>query len=149
MNMRLLAPDDIFAGYPNHPNILPEHRRNAELLCVRVNHVLQRFVTAGNAPLTASPVTQTLVSVRGGGWRPPQASGAPGSAHKWAGAVDLHDPEARLDKWLVRNPEVLEEEDLYMEDPSATEGQVTKGGWCHLALFKGGQKRGGKRIFLP
>lgn len=153
-----LKPDDIFLAYPNHPNILPEHRANAEVLTPRVNSVLQAFEDDGNAPLTLSGVTGTVLSTQNAGWRPPVAPGARNSAHKVGAAADLHDPNARLDKWIMHRPKMEDPEtgrmepdvlvlyNLYMEDPSATQGQVTKGGWCHLATRK---PLSGKRVFLP
>ena len=137
---------DLFAAYPNHPDIQPSHEANALELSRRVNALLNEFVEDGNEPLTASPVTGTLCTLRNAGWRPPNASGAPGSAHKQGAAVDLHDPDARLDNWILSRPDVLVRYNLYMEDPSATEGQVTKGGWCHLTIRA---PRSGRRVFMP
>lgn len=153
-----LQPDDLFKMYPGHPEITDEHRRNAEKLCPRVNALLDDFEADGNEPLEVSPVTGTLLSTKNAGWRPSVATGARLSAHKRGGAGDLHDPQARLDNWIMQRPtvtdpatgkewpDVLVNNDLYMEHPSATAGQVTKGGWCHLSCIAPGSRN---RVFYP
>lgn len=151
-----LKPEDLFAGYLNHPEITDEHWANATSLCPRINKLLDLFEADGNVPLVASPVTGTLISTKNGGWRPQVAPGARNSAHKKGGAADLHDPDARLDVWISSRPKVEENGkswpdvlidcDLYQEDPSATQGQVTKGGWCHLSMIAPGS---GNRVFIP
>lgn len=156
--MSRLSADDLFKMHPNHPEITSGFRDNAEETCLSVNELLDAFEADGNFPLKLSPVTGTLLSLKNAGWRPSTVGGAPGSAHRTGSAVDLHDPEARLDTWIMNGlktqdpetgrmePDVLIEYDLYMEDPQATAGQVTKGGWCHLAIVK---PKSGKRVFLP
>ncbi len=76
------------------------------------------------------PDTGTCISgARGGsgdgGFRLPDSkTGAGGSKHKSAHAVDVFDPENKLDGMLT--DEVLEKFGLYRETPKATNG------WCHL-----------------
>jgi hypothetical protein len=76
------------------------------------------------------------------GYRPgpynKRAGGSKTSPHLTCEAVDIADPEGLLAKWLT--PELLEQYDLYMEDPEYTKG------WVHLQTRK---TRSGKRIFKP
>lgn len=74
-----------------------------------------------------------------GGFRPQDCPiGAPQSAHKCAQAVDIYDPDEKLDKWI--NDAVLEKFDLYREAPQATLG------WLHVSTKR---PNSGKRTFLP
>lgn len=66
------------------------------------------------------------------------AGGATNSAHLYGMAVDLYDPEASLCRTLKSNPDLLDEFDLYMEDPSKTRS------WTHLSIRK---TDSGHRIF--
>ena len=82
-----------------------------------------------------------------GGFRTPGSrTGAAGSSHRDARAVDDYDPQDEFDTWLDQfetgdgwNTK-LEEHDLYREHPSATKG------WCHLTTRAPGS---GKRTFYP
>lgn len=73
-------------------------------------------------------------------------TGAAGSAHKSARAVDVHDPDNELDAWLDRfengegSNSKLEQYGLYRESPGSTIG------WCHLQTR---QPPSGKRTFVP
>jgi hypothetical protein len=105
-------------------------RRNAGAMVARANMLLER---AGIACAVNS------------GWRPhavnaqvPNAS--PRSRHLTCEAIDLADPDDRLDAWCVRHLEVLEALGLWLEHPQATPG------WCHLQIVP---PRSGRRVFEP
>jgi len=82
-----------------------------------------------------------------GGFRTPGSdTGVPGSAHRSGEAVDVYDPENKLDTWL----DTFETGDggntklsvygLFREAPDSTPG------WCHLQTRAPGS---GKRTFQP
>lgn len=54
------------------------------------------------------------------------AGGAPHSNHLTGCAVDVYDPNDRVDDAIDKNPHLLEKHKLYREHPSKTKG------WCHL-----------------
>lgn len=89
-----------------------------------------------------NPRTGSLVS---SGWRPPQintkAGGAARSCHLSGEAIDLYDPDGKLDEFcLAASHWVLRELGLWLEDPKATPG------WCHVQTKP---PRSGRRVFLP
>jgi hypothetical protein len=68
------------------------------------------------------------------GYRPGEynlkAGGSPTSAHLTCEAIDIADPEGKIDDYLDKNPQTLIDVDLYREDPNKTKG------WCHLQTRK-------------
>lgn len=106
-----------------------EIESNIATLVVRVNKLLRHW---GDKVLVSS------------GYRPgvynKNAGGAPNSAHATGEAVDLRDPEGKLDEFILANPWLLQRYDLYLEDPSRTRG------WSHLSIRP---TKSGKRIFMP
>lgn len=130
-----------------------EQSGNAEELLFRVNQLVAEAVLAGAFVWTTDPDTGCEISgVHGGagdgGFRAPDSTtGATHSSHREAKAVDVYDPEGRLDNWLtsfehdgVGGNTKLEEYDLYREAPHSTPG------WCHLTTRRPGS---GRRTFAP
>jgi hypothetical protein len=68
------------------------------------------------------------------------AHGAVNSPHLTCEACDFHDVDGALKKFILANPEVLEECDLYMEAPLRTPT------WVHLQSRR---VPSGNRIFTP
>ncbi|MPZ45537.1 MAG: hypothetical protein GEV05_19530 [Betaproteobacteria bacterium] len=104
--------------------------RNADAMVTRANMLLERACVA---------------CAVNSGWRPravntqvPNAS--PRSRHLTCEAIDLADPDDRLDAWCMRNLEVLEAIGLWLEHPDATPG------WCHVQIVP---PRSGRRVFEP
>ncbi len=62
------------------------------------------------------------------------------SAHMSCQAVDLYDPSANLAHYLLDNMSLLEQWDMYLEDPAYTVG------WVHVQTRR---TRSGKRVFKP
>ena len=64
------------------------------------------------------------------GYRPgfynTRAGGSPNSSHKFCEAVDLHDRDNAIKKWIT--VEILEQCGLYQEDPSRTKT------WVHCQI---------------
>jgi hypothetical protein len=67
------------------------------------------------------------------------------SKHLTGNSVDLSGPNTKeFQKWLLKNTNLLEELDLYLEDFSATNS------WVHIQTVKfGSYKPKGTRFFIP
>lgn len=63
-----------------------------------------------------------------------------GSKHLTGGAVDIFDPEKKLQAWCLANIPELEAADLYCEDFGSTPN------WVHFQIFP---PKSGKRFFMP
>jgi len=120
-----------------------EESRAVDLL-ERVNMLIDHAVSEGAFtrqidPDTGSEISGSKGGSGDGGFRTQDSkTGAPGSAHKLAMAVDVYDPNGELDNWIT--DKILTVYGLYREHPSATVG------WCHLGTKA---PRSGKRTFLP
>lgn len=62
------------------------------------------------------------------------------SAHLTGEACDFHDLDRSITNWILANNHILEECNLYMEEPSATPT------WVHLSIRR---PASGNRIFKP
>lgn len=69
-----------------------------------------------------------------------RVGGAKKSSHLTGCACDIADSDGLLKDYLRANPELLEECDLYAENPEKTKG------WVHLSSLA---PKSGKRIFNP
>lgn len=109
--------------------LTPKLYENATRLLVAVNFLRDRY---GKAMVVSS------------GYRPGhynrEAGGAPTSPHLTCEAIDIFDRDRNLTEFILDNPQILEELDLYMEDP----GHTTT--WVHLQTR---QVKTKSRIFLP
>ncbi len=117
----------------------PTIRDNAAVLIDLVNRLLERMC----CPPGIHPSTARVSS----GWRPPSVNAttpraAPNSKHMTGQAIDLYDPDEKLDNFLVsmEGSTILKELGLWMEHPSATKG------WTHLQSLP---PKSGNRIFFP
>ena len=120
-------------------DVTDEIHDNIQVLLARVNDLLRAYESDGH-PVRINPATGTCVSGKEfGGLRPPHCTqGAPNSAHKKGQAVDITDPDGKLDSWVT--DAILEEFDLYREHPDDTNG------WLHLSIRRPGS---GRRTFKP
>lgn len=103
---------------------------NLDSLLVAINAVRKAY----NKPMTVTSA-----------WRPASINGmvkgaAPKSNHIIGLAVDIHDPDGGLMRWVLDNLQLMTDLGLYMEDFRWT------GNWCHFQLCK---PASGKRIFVP
>ena len=125
-----------FGGKPH----TEEQEGSAEALLDKVNDMLASL--GWDYPV--DPDTGTAISgAKGGsgdgGFRLPDAkTGKPASKHKTAHAVDVYDPENKLDDMI--DDDLLIEFGLYREAPGSTFG------WAHLQDVAPGS---GRRTFLP
>lgn len=117
-----------------------EQEQAAETLLNRVTNMLEFL--GWDYPIdpdTGTSISGSKGGAGDGGFRLSGSStGRPFSKHKLAHAVDVYDPDNRLDDMI--NDEILQRFNLYRESPSATRG------WCHLQDIAPGS---GKRTFLP
>jgi len=116
----------------------------AVILLSRVHALLDEARGAGVYTDMLDPDTGTQISgSKGGsgdgGFRLPESkTGAALSAHKEAKALDIFDPEDRLDDWIT--DAILSRHGLFREHPSKTAG------WCHLQTKA---PKSGRRTFYP
>jgi len=101
----------------------------AQDLLARVEALRKDADAAGIArhidPDTGCDISGSTGGDGDGGFRTPASTtGAKGSAHRDATAVDVYDPDDRLDAWIT--DAVLLKHGLYREATTATAG------WCHL-----------------
>lgn len=118
----------------------PQHTSNAFELFRRVNGLLTELQWAyPTDPDTGTPISGSKGGSGDGGFRlTTSITGAASSKHKLACAVDVYDPENKLDEMLT--DELLTKFDLYREHPDDTPG------WCHLQTLPPGSRR---RTFKP
>jgi len=138
--------------YFRKPHSLKQAASCVDLLD-RVNALCKEAIDVGAFILQDDPDTGSEISGSpggdgDGGFRTPGSrTGSAGSSHRQAMAVDVYDPNNRLDSWLDKFEQdgtwfnsKLAEHDLYREHPSATPG------WCHLSTRAPGS---GRRTFNP
>lgn len=130
---------DVIGPWRNSPDLTEERLEHITDLVPAVNALLARAAQAG-VKLPINPKTKTQVSgEQYGGFRPQTCTiGAPLSAHKIGMAIDIYDPENKLDEWIT--DDVLRTVGLYREAPRATPV------WCHLTTRR---PRSGNRTFMP
>jgi uncharacterized protein YcbK (DUF882 family) len=109
-------------------------RSNLQVLCERLNKVRKAWgkpmiVTSG---LRSQKQQEELIKAG--------KSNAPKSAHLVGMAADIADPDGELAAWLLKNVHILEEAQLWAEDPQYTPG------WIHLQCRP---PRSGRRFFIP
>lgn len=120
-----------------------EHFHWASEMVRKANLLLDRYIRANPDAVRPEHVNS--------GWRPvainAKVKGAAKlSNHTTCKAIDLGDPDNKLDRWLLTDAGqlALEECELWMEHPSATPG------WCHLQLVQNRSWVEGKpRFFYP
>jgi hypothetical protein len=113
----------------DHEECTPAVRIAAADLAERVSKLLTRCGLRGD-------VTSGFRTSAANG----SAHAAKRSAHMSGEAVDLADPHGAIANTILGLPHVLEDYDLYMENP-----QYTKG-WVHLSTRA---PKSGNRIFIP
>ena len=118
----------------------PEQANSADALLVKVASLLDSLIWAYPIdPDTGTSISGSKGGSGDGGFRLPTATtGKAQSKHKTAHAVDVYDPENKLDESL--DDQILTEFGLYREHPDSTPG------WCHLQDVPPGS---GRRTFHP
>jgi len=121
-----------------------EHEANADWMLAAVNLLLHHAVQEGAYDYWTDPDTGTQISgskggAGDGGYRTVDSkTGSPRSSHKLAKAVDVYDPDNKLDDWVT--DEILIKYNLYREHPDYTNT------WVHLSTKPPGS---GLRTFRP
>ena len=110
--------------------LTPEIRKAASETVQRANQLL--------ALMNWGPV---IVS---SGWRPPSINAAAGgskrSNHLTGHAVDLSDPDGKIDAWCMANLDKLEQVGIWLESPDRTKN------WSHWQIKS---PASGNRVFNP
>lgn len=114
---------------------------NAEVLVVRVNKLVA-VMEQGGVSFKVNPLTGSIVGGETlGGFRPQACPiGAPQSAHKEGLAVDIYDPDNKIDAWITSHAKELAQYGLYFEHPTATPR------WSHWTIRA---PKSGRRFFYP
>lgn len=135
----LLTKDQVIGKWAGH--VTPAQEDNVEHLVATCNALIQVMMADG-VEFKTNPITGSIVGGETlGGFRPQDCPiGAPNSAHKQGMAVDLYDPDNKIDEWLYRNYNQLNSCGLWFEHKSATPR------WSHWSIRKPGS---GRRFFLP
>lgn len=125
----------------NSPDWTLERAKNAMKLLAACEK-LQKRMEDDDVVFMVNPKTGSQVSGEiYGGFRPQNCTiGAPHSSHKEGLAVDIFDPENKIDKWLLEFPLALNDFGIYIEHPDKTPG------WSHWSIRAPGS---GKHIFWP
>lgn len=120
--------------YPDrarHKECTTEVKANAEQLLIKVNKLLKELgftkvkVSSGFRPSTVNSAI----------------SGAKKSLHMIGKAIDIADPDGKLDKAISEKPELLTTYGLWLEHPDSTVG------WAHLDTGSRFERK--IRIFKP
>jgi len=121
--------DEYLKGRDVEYPLTPELEENMSILLERISLVREQY----GKPMNVSS-----------GYRPGhhniKAGGSARSAHITCEAIDILDIDRKFSKWIVDNKYLLQELDLYVEDPNYTNS------WVHLQTRP---TRSGNRIFIP
>ena len=135
----MITVEEYFGKKIGLPQVTAIMIENATGLLEKVNRCLTDFGDVPNDPDTGTQISGAKGGIGDGGFRLPfSATGAKSSKHKTAHAVDVYDPEGKLDAWLDDRKLTLY--GLYRESPEATIG------WTHLQDIPPGS---GHRTFYP
>ena len=135
--------------YFQKPHSAEQEKAAADLLA-SVNAICLEAQTAGvfdfgNDPDTGCPISGSQGGDGDGGFRTPGTrTGASGSAHRKALAVDVWDPGHKLSDWVTDAK--LEAYGLYREHPNWTKGSDPSKNWAH---FQSIPPASGARSFQP
>jgi hypothetical protein len=131
-----------YAGaWVTHKDWTPQVRSNAKRLLESVNK-LKALAEADGVVFKINPQTKSNISgVTLGGFRPQNATqGAPKSNHKQGLAIDIFDPDNKIDGWCMANLNQLEACGIWIEHPSATPT------WSHWQCVA---PKSNNRVFYP
>ena len=124
--------------------LTPDIEREAERTVVLANKLLEMAKEAGVELTKLHPENHSLVS---SGWRPPEVNAAtqhaaPNSKHMTGQAIDIYDPDNKLDLWLMTTAgqDAIKAIGLWMEHPGKTLG------WSHQQSIP---PKSGNQVFYP
>jgi len=133
-----------FGKFLDHEDVTDEIRSNATSLLAACEK-LESLAIADGVVFLINPITKSGISgTQYGGFRPQSCViGATKSSHKIGRAIDLYDPEGKIDQWCFAHSEregYLSQCGIYIEHPSKTLG------WSHWTTRRPGS---GNRVFFP
>jgi hypothetical protein len=117
----MLTKEALFGKYFKHTDATNAIKENADAFIAKVNALIE-VMQEDKVVFATNPLTGTIVGGETlGGFRPQDCPiGASKSAHKQGLAVDLYDPEGKIDLWLQSHASTLRAYGLYFEHPKAT-----------------------------
>jgi hypothetical protein len=133
--------EQYFGNWLQHKDVTMPIIDNAKALVEACNKLIEAMELTG-VEFTINPMTQSIIGGETlGGFRPQDCPiGAPQSAHKQGLAVDIYDPDNKIDNWIIGHQKILHQYCLYFEHPIATPR------WSHWSIRR---PKSGKRIFYP
>ncbi len=119
----------------------PNHQANLLILLEKVNKIRNLY----NVPMTItsgyrSPGDQIRIYKEKMGDKFDISKIPMKSKHLVGSACDIHDPDKKLQGWILNNIKVFEDLGLYMEDFNSTSN------WVHIQTVP---PKSGKRFFIP
>lgn len=140
----MISMKDYLGPWANSADLTPARQANAQRLLSQVNSLMAVAMQDG-VTFKVNPKTKNQISgEKYGGFRPQGCpEGSPKSAHKEGLAVDLYDPDGKIDEWLLKSPraqQAIASLGLYFETGSATPG------WSHWTIRP---PASGRRFFNP
>lgn len=122
-NQKMISLKDYLTASGKYPE-----RENHKEATQEVKDSALKLIPKVEALLAELGIKEVKVS---SGFRPSEvnagiAGAAKKSLHMTGNAIDLEDPEGKLDKLIMEHPELLKKHGLWLEHPDSTKG------WCHL-----------------
>lgn len=139
--MSALTIEEYFGPWINTADATTCVKEDAEELVSAVNNMIGIAASDG-VEFSINPSTKSIVSGQiYGGFRPQSCTqGAKNSSHKQGMAVDLYDPEGKIDEWCMSNQDALKKCGIYIEHPDYTQG------WSHWSIKA---PKSGHTVFIP
>lgn len=123
------------------PDLTYERKANAVRMLYAVTDLMTEMIAAGIV-FQINPKTKSQVSGETyGGFRPQDCPiGATNSSHKVGLAVDIYDPDNKIDDWCMKHQDRLQAHGIYIEHPDSTPH------WSHWTIRAPGS---GHTVFYP
>lgn len=137
----MITLEEYFGKWIEHPDATDARKENARKLLTACTK-LEALARIDCVQFRQNPTTHSQISgSQYGGFRPQEyALGAAHSAHKEGLAVDIYDPDGKIDAWCMANQEKLKQCGIYIEHPYATLS------WSHWTIRP---PASGNTVFYP
>lgn len=134
-----------YLGNTSLSSLPPEQVANLNTLIPKINDLLSRFgefrkCNSGYRSMEEHLAIYSRINAKRKAQGLPERKVPMSSRHLVAAAIDLSDPDGKLQKWILNNVKVLEELDLYCESFTHTVG------WVHIQCLP---PRSKSRFFIP
>jgi hypothetical protein len=138
--MKIITVEDYMMGRADFMTLDSAHQTNILKLLQKVNDLLndaglERSISSGYRTMKDHQRIYADINKKKKAAGLPEVKVPMGSKHLIGAAIDLADPDGKLDKYCTED--VLKKFDLYMEHPDYTNSAVDpkSKGWCHLQII--------------